>query len=222
MNPFPILYPMKIKSRTHEYGEVYTFIFEKPSDFTFSSGNYVHIHIPTVEPPHRSVREMSFASAPQDSDITFSITTESKSHWQIKLLALKPGDTIELFKIKGHLVTPQDGEVVMIAQGIGVTPFRSIIREHFETNSAITPTLIHVGRENYLFENEFSKLSFEQHRIVREELDMTLTTVIANNKNALYMIAGSLVFVEATQKILKEKGISENRIQTDTFKGLPN
>jgi ferredoxin-NADP reductase len=216
------LHTITLKARTHEYGDVYTFVFEKPEELTYSSGNYVHIHLPTVEPPYRSVREMSFASAPQDPEITFSITTESKSHWQMKLLALKPGDTLELFKIKGHLITPSAGVVVMIAQGLGVTPFRSIIREHFEANQAITPILIHVGRDTYLFEDEFSALPFEQHRIVREELDTTLDTVIINSKNALYMIAGSPVFIEMTQKILKEKDIPESTIQTDTFKGLPD
>lgn len=222
MNPLPTLYAITLKDRIHEYGDIYTFVFEKPNGLTFSSGNYVHIHIQTVEPPYRSVREMSFASAPQDSEIIFSITTESKSHWQMKLLALKPGDSVELFKIKGHLVIPSEGKVVMIAQGVGVTPFRSIIREHVTSTSAITPILIHVGRENYLFKKEFSELPFEQHRIVREELAMTLDTIIANNKNALYMIAGSLVFIEMTQKILKEKNIYESNIQIDTFKGLPD
>ena len=216
------LFPAILKTRVHEYDDIYTFTFEKPLRFTFSSGNYVHIHIPTVEPPYRSVREMSFASAPHDPDITFSITTESKSHWQTKLLELKSGDTIELFKIKGHLVTPSDGKVVMIAQGVGVTPFRSIIREHVETNSGITSILIHVGRENYLYADEFSKLSFEQHRIVRDELEVTLDTVIVNNTNAFYMIAGSLAFVEAAQKNLQEKGIPASNIQIDTFKGLPD
>lgn len=218
----PTLFPATLKTRTHQYGDVYTFIFEKPEELTYSSGNYVHIHIPTVEPPYRSVREMSFASAPQDPDIAFSITTESKSHWQLKLLELKPGDTIWLFKIKGHLATPGDGVVVMIAQGLGVTPFRSIIREHFETNSNVTPILIHVGRDNYLYADEFSKLPFEQHRIVREELNTTLDTTITNNRNALYMIAGSPAFIETTYKVLKEKDISEGNIQTDTFKGLPD
>jgi ferredoxin-NADP reductase len=222
MNTLPILFPTTLKSRIHEYGNVYTFIFNKPQGFTFTSGSYVHIHLPEVQPPYRSVREMSIASSPQDSDINFSITTESKSHWQTKLLALQPGDTIEVFKIKSHLVTPYNGVVVMIAQGIGTTPFRSIIREHFEANSAITPILIHIGRGNHLFKDELSKLPFEQHRIVREELDITLNTIIINNKNAVYMIAGSPAFIETTQRILNEKNIFESNIQSDIFKGLPD
>jgi ferredoxin-NADP reductase len=222
MDPLLIRYPTTLKNRIHEYGDIYTFVFEKPNSLTFASGNYAHVLIPTVQAPDRSVREISFASAPQDSDITFSITTESKSPWQIKLLELQPGDTIELFKIKGHLMTPSSGTLVMIAQGIGITPFRSIIREHVELGTAISPILIHVGREAYLFEEELLKLSFEQHRVAREKLAQLLDDVVTRNKKAIYMIAGSPQFVTTLQQNLQEKGIRESCIQIDTFKGLPN
>ncbi len=215
-------YISKLKKRTHEYGDVYTFTFEKPEGLTFKSGNYAHVFLPTVEAPHRAVREISFASAPNDEEIVFTITTESKSPWQVRLLEVNNGDPIELFKIKGHLETPDSGTLVMIGNGIGVTPFRSIVREYFEMSTPVVPILIHIGKENYLYEQEFSKLNFEQHRITREEIGTTVDSVLSKNRNAAFMIAGSPAFVESMAHSLLEKSVWASNIQTDAFKGLPD
>jgi ferredoxin-NADP reductase len=220
MDPLPTRYTTTLKNRIHEYDEVYTFIFEKPLDLTFNSGNYAHIHIPTVLAPEKSVREISFASAPSDEDLMFTMITSSHSPWQTKLLELKSGSQVELFKIKGHLVTPLDGTVVMIANGIGITPFRSIIREHFKENTSITPILVHIAQGNYLYEKELSELTFEQYRITRDEIIMTIDSILQNHRDTTFMLAGSPAFVESMKVMLVEKNILESNIQVDSFKGL--
>ena len=218
MDQIPERYTAVLLNRIHEYEDVYTFIFEKPIDLTFEAGSYAHVLIPTVFAPERSVREISFASPPSDDTIAFSIITTSKSPWQIKLLELKNGDAVTLFKIKSHLTVPTQGILVMIANGIGITPFRSIIKEHYKKD--ISCILVHVGRNNYLYKNELTELPLTQYRIAREEIEATINLIIKQHIDAKYMIAGSPLFVENIASSLKENGISEENIQLDSFKGL--
>ena len=213
-------YTTTLLNRTHEYGDVYTFTFEKPRELTFASGNYAHIFLPTVQAPDKSTRKLSFASAPNDKELVFSTITASHSPWKTKLLELKNGDTVEIFKIKGYLEIPKSGTLVMIANGVGITPFRSIIREHFKESTPITPIFVHFGKDHYLYENEFSQLDFEQYRITREQTEEILNPIIERYKNAMYVVSGSPLFVENMTKTLQEKGIPENQIQTDSFDGL--
>ncbi len=209
-----------LREKRHEYGHIHTFIFDKPSDFEFGPGYYVHMRIHSVPAPHKAVRDLSIAAAPSDPHLMFTTTVESGSPFKTEILKLEPGDSIELFKIKTYLEVPRDGELIMIAGGIGITPFRSIIREHAAGSLGFKPTLVHIARENYLYKNELDYFPIEQLHITREETEDTLHILQEQKPNAIFMVAGPPSFVDAIVVSLKEKGIPEERIQTDSFDGL--
>lgn len=213
-------YSGALREHRHEYGHIHTFVFERPDDFDFAMGNYVHIRILSVPLPHKAVRDISIASAPSDTEIVISTTVESNSPWKQELLKLVPGDRVEFFKVKSYLTAPDEGTLIMIAGGIGITPFRSVIRQHTLSKLSFTPILVHIARDNYLYEDELASLSLEQYRITREESEATLNKLREKNPNALYMVAGSPSFVDGIAETLKAKGISETMIQTDSFDGL--
>ncbi len=213
-------YPVMFHHQRHEYGDIHTFIFERPKELIFKTGNFVHIRIPTVLAPDKQTRKLSIASAPDDTEIVFSTTVKSNSQWKKRFLELQAGDYVEVYKIKGYLETPPAGTLVMIAGGIGITPFRSIIRNHFHNPTSLELILIHLGREHYLYTDELLPLQFEQHRITREQSDETLSLMSVDHADATYMIAGAPAFVDDITKLLKEKGILEEKIQTDSFDGL--
>src|SRR5690606_12569638 len=107
----------------------------------------------------RRVREFSFASAPHEDRIQFGIDHRSGSDYQKALLALQPGDTVEMFKIKSHMTwPPTTGDVVMIAGGIGITPFRSMLRDQEANSLSFPATLIHASSEEFLYEDELERV----------------------------------------------------------------
>ncbi len=108
-----------LREKRHEYGDVYTFIFDTPSPSlsnSFQAGQYVHVRLPNVPEGEKRVRELSFASSPQDGEVWLGVNTCSGSPYQKALLALKAGESAFLFKVKGDMLLPQEeATIVMIA-----------------------------------------------------------------------------------------------------------
>lgn len=213
------IYPVTLKERREEFKDVFTYIFTSSESVPFEAGQYAHVRLLNMPEDVRRVREISFASAPQDSEIWFGIDSRSGSEYQKALQALEVGDTIELFKIKGHMSwPPATRNVVMIAGGVGITPFRSMLRDASQSGKELTTTLIHVARDSYLYDADSKELANEYHATNREELPSLLEDTVTKNADAQFYIAGSPEFVQGIVEMLSQKGITN--IQSDEFKGL--
>lgn len=206
--------------KRHEYADVYSYIFKSPHPVAFTAGEYAHVRLTSLPEDTRRVREISFASSPQDEHIQFTIDGSSASDYQKALQALLKGETIEIFKIKGHMTwPPQASQIVMIAGGIGVTPFRSMLRDKAQKNFPLTTTVVHIARDSFLYESELAELADEYTKVRRDELLQQLEHIAHSHRDAHYYVAGSIGFTEAVKAQLNQYGIT--RIETDAFKGLP-
>lgn len=212
------------REKRHEYGSVYTFIFDTPNPTlskSFQAGEYVHVRIPKVPEGEKKVREFSFAGTASDGEVWFGVDTRSGSLYQKTLLALEAGDTATLFKVKGKMALPTEkATVIMIAGGVGITPFRSMIREIQQKNLPHVPVLVHISREGFLYEEELRALPFEQHRVTRAEGQNALRKMTEKYPEAVYFLAGSENFVEGFSNFLHSLDIDPTRIFQDPFKGL--
>lgn len=211
---------LTLTTKRHDYGDVYTFSFVPASAVTYLAGQYAHIRIFSVPPSEHPVRELSFASAPSDSELVLSVNTRSQSAFQKALLLLSPGETIGLFKIRGQMIAPPEGKVVCVAQGVGMAPMRSILRDLAHSGRETEATLVQVGRDEYLYQDEFVDHPFPQYRIVREEASATLSAVASANTGATYLVAGAPTFVLDVESVLTTLAIAPECIQRDVFKGL--
>lgn len=212
---------ISLVERRYEYVSVYTYIWKSRESVSFTAGQYVHVRLPNMPEGVKSVREFSFASAPDDSEIWFGVDQHSESPYQKRLQELVVGDTATLFKIKGHLSWPPQRDatdVVMIAGGVGVTPFRSILRDSQSKSLNVPTTLLHISSQHYLYEEDFRTLPVEYIKGVRADLLTELTKIAKQKPNALYQLAGSPMFVQTTATHLRAKGITN--IESDEFKGL--
>lgn len=206
--------------RRDAYGTTATYIFKPLHPVSFEAGQYGHVRLVGVPDGEKAVREFSFASAPHEEEIWFGVDSRSESAYQRTLQALRRGDVVTLFKIKGHMQWPPSGvnDVVMIAGGVGITPFRSQVVDALYKKLPLSITLIHVSREGFLYEDELSTLPIEYVRTLRADFSAKLHGVIGGHPSAQYYVAGSPVFVESVMALLHESGIE--RISSDIFKGL--
>jgi ferredoxin-NADP reductase len=222
MDTHPVVYTthtVSLTLRRHEYGEVYTYVFSSTEPVPFSAGQYVHMRLLSLPEDVRRVREFSFASAPHEASILFGIDARSGSPYQEALKALSIGDSVELFKIKGHMTwPPTTREVVMIGGGIGVTPFRSMLQDAEHKSLSIESTLLHVSRDSYLYEAELGELAHTYTQIGRMELIENLRALSEEKPAAQYYVAGSPQFVTTVMEELGGMGITN--IESDPFKGL--
>jgi ferredoxin-NADP reductase len=216
---YPDTATLTFVGKRHEYADVYSYIFEPLQPVTFTAGQYAHVRLLSLPEDVRRVREISFASSPQDLRIQFGIDNHSGSEYQKALQTLVEGDTIEIFKIKGHMTWPVSvSHTVMIGGGIGVTPFRSMLRDRAQKNMKGTTTVLHVASKSFLYGDELSELATEYKTTSRKGLLTELEFITATYPEAHYYVAGSLGFVDIIDAELRKNGLT--RIETDVFKGL--
>lgn len=208
---------------THEYGEVHTYRFRSPRPLDFAPGQYGHLFFPQLLRQFaKPVREISFASAPGDEEVWFTLDHTSGSPFQQHFRSLAPGAPMQVFGIGGNLSLPDDPArpLVLVGGGIGVTPFRSILR-HLAAHQPQTPVvLVHAARGEHLFGAEFAAMPIAYHRIGRAELPGTLVAVTDLEPAPQYLVAGSARFVGGVVTHLRNAGVPDDAVQTDTFKGL--
>lgn len=211
---------LSLVEKKHEYGDVYTFIFKPEREVIFAPGMYSHVRLPQGEEGQRT-REFSIASAPSEGNIYFSTHIRAGSLFKQKFGALKKDDSVEIFKIKGEFLLPEDEEyeTVLIAGGIGITPFRSMLIESHAMRRKVMPTLIHVAEDGYLYEDELSELPIKQKRITRNQIEGTLKDAIDKYKDAMFYVSGPPPFVLTIDEHLKRLDVYDERIKNDEFSG---
>jgi ferredoxin-NADP reductase len=149
-------------------------------------------------------------------------------------MRLQPGDSLTVFKIKGGFVLPHDQlqleateapaaeslqPVALIAGGIGITPFRSMLRDISQRRLDLPLSLLHVSRDEFLFQPELEALPFEQRRVSRVALHGELDRLATAQPSALFYAAGATSFVQSVQAGLVVRGIEPERIKLDDFEG---
>jgi ferredoxin-NADP reductase len=204
---------IKFLSKQNEYDDVYTFFFDK-KDVAYEAGQYAHL---LIEGETREVRELSFASAPNEDNLMLTMHVGSNTEFKNKMSKLSEGDEVSLFKIKGKLEFPQVNEksYVFLSGGVGITPFRSILKENKEKDLRID--LVQVQRGDFLFKNELESLVNNYYSISPENFDDEITNIIEKNRSSLFYICGSKRFVDGISNLMEKNMIDKDRIQIESF-----
>ena len=204
---------IKFLSKQNEYDDVYTFFFDK-KDVAYEAGQYAHL---LIEGETREVRELSFASAPSEDSLMLTMHVGSNTEFKNKMSKLSEGDEVSLFKIKGKLEFPQVNEksYVFLSGGVGITPFRSILKENKEKDLRID--LVQVQRGDFLFKNELESLVNNYYSISPENFDDEITNIIEKNRSSLFYICGSKRFVDGISNLMEKNMIDKDRIQIESF-----
>jgi ferredoxin-NADP reductase len=205
-----------LTKKVHEYDDVYTFFFDAPG-VRYKAGQYAHLKAGGIF-DIGAVREMSFASVPGTPELMFSMHVASKSTFKQKMAALLPGDTIRLFGIGGHISLPENHteDLVFIAGGVGMTPFRSMILEA-KARGTHTISLIQVQRGDFLYRKELAPLVSDYHAVRPEEFIDAIKTGVGRHRDGLFYVCGSKRLVTAAVKTLREMGIRKDRIQIEEY-----
>lgn len=108
----------------------YSFRAERP--VCFAPGQYLELEVPHARPDARGTRrEFSILSSPEELPLVkIAMREGSQSSYKKALATVEPGDELAITGIWGDFVLPRrvDAPVLMVAAGIGVTPFVSHLR----------------------------------------------------------------------------------------------
>lgn len=233
----------KLKRRDLVADGSMAFHFEKPASFVFTPGQFINMDLlsPAETDAEGDMRAFSVSSAPYEDTIV--VTTRLRDTAFKRVLKTMPLETeVKIEGPFGDLRLHNDAKraAVLLAGGIGITPFHSILLDaakrklphhiflFFSNNRPEDAPfldelqLLEKRNANYKFigtmtKMEESKTSWQGERgfINKEMLDKHLK----NASSPIYYIAGPPGMVKGLHSMLQDAGIDDDDIRTEEFTG---
>jgi ferredoxin-NADP reductase len=224
---------LKLVERKKESPGVESFIFKPDRPLVWKAGQFLHYvlnHAPTDD--RGSDRWFTIASAPYERHVrlTTRFAREKGSTFKNSLKALKRGDEIEISDLDGDfLVTERKNHHVFIAGGIGITPYRAILKQAEHDGHALSATLIYANRKEVAaYKQELEAMArrnpkFKIHYLFHpERIDQeAIERIVPDLKRPIFYVSGPEPMVESIGKLLEKMGVPKKHIKQDWFPGYP-
>lgn len=228
--------------KIQESDDSYSFYFDRKNvSFNFLPGQYIKISLNIENPDDRgSTRFFSVASSPTEHDYLFITTRIIKSSFKLALSSLKKGEVVRFMGPYGKFVLREDENrpKVFVAGGIGVTPFRSMIKysqnnnfqnvlylfNSFKDSKDITYySEMNRIKESYLVFNYIPTVTENKSlnwvgKTGRIDAEM-IKTYIKDISSPIYYVAGPEVMIDALSKVISDMGVRSEDIRSEGFPG---
>lgn len=192
----------------------------------WQAGQYVHVNLPHDNPDEEGTERWFTNSAAPYEGIVQITTRVSQTTFKQALAALEPGDTLEQMDgPEGDFVWEDSTlPVVFIAGGIGVTPFRSILKQRAHDNQPLNVSLIYGSRTDEVpFKDELTQWTaadpnLKVHYAVGTPLTAeSLAGFVPEINQSLVYLSGPEPMVESLGESLKQHGLPETQLKQDFF-----
>ena len=212
---------------------VYNFWFEPDSDISYIPGQFLEytlVHNATDSRGHR--RYFTIASAPSEKQILIStkILDSDGSSFKKSLRNLEIGDKIVASNLEGDFVLPRESakKLAFIAGGIGVTPFRSIVKSLIDQKLKRDIIMLYSNKtkDDIVFGETFEQakklglktvyINTDTEGFINEKC---VQKEIPDWKERIFYVSGPEPMVKTIEKILEKTGIPKDQIKRDYFPG---
>lgn len=208
---------LEFVSKKLEKDDIYTFSFKPRKSIKHIAGQ----HSLFVFPKEVNARPFSLASSPDEADVKVGTRVGSGSKFKKKLMSLQPGDTIQMYGPYLNFVTPVDDKpMIMLAQGIGITPFRSLLLWLSAHQPSRVTHLIHVETAPHTYRDETEPAATSSEYVTDPEaFSHALLESTARHPDGWFYVSGSPRFVKSITVQLRKAGIAGKKIKKDGFLG---
>lgn len=201
---------------------------QRPAHFIFEAGDWIDIHFEGRE--LKGGITYSISSSPSETDIRISFK-EGISEFKRALQSIAPNDRLYISQYGNdyNFQLKKNQSSILVAGGVGIAPFRSMIKEMYDNNDKNDVSLIYLHQsEDFLFKDELDTWArslpnlsityISTKDINRKKREKLLLSLIKNIHQNFY-ISGPPAMVEANEHLLIDAGIHVRDIRIDSFGG---
>ncbi|MDP3918037.1 MAG: FAD-dependent oxidoreductase [Candidatus Woesebacteria bacterium] len=220
---------LKLVKKVTEARDTKSFYFDPSEKFVWESGQYAYLTIEKV------TKQFTIASSPTEKFIQITTRIRKESRFKKLLDKVQIGSTVDargpfgsFILDSSHLVSSYSP--VFLAGGIGITPFRSMIKYNIDSKLNIPMYLIYSNSDaDFVFKNEldkwqkrndFIKIHYHNSSISGHLDAQKLNNLISVHFiSSVFWVVGPPPFVNAMEDILEELKIPQDHVKTEKFIG---
>ena len=222
---------LTLVAKRPETGDVMSFMFRSDALLSWKAGQFLHYSLPHPDADERGItRYFTIASAPFEKHVmlTTRFASERSSSFKRALRQLPVGAVVEVGAPDGDFVLDDPSrQHVLMAGGIGITPFRAILLDLDHHELPINATLLYANRTtDFVYKAEIDALAHRHRRLAIRYLvsparvtEASIRDVAADLAKPVFHISGPEPFVEALGDMLSRLGVSDAHVKRDYFPG---
>lgn len=217
---------LTLANKSHLIDNIWSFIFTPDGELSYEAGQYVRVQLEHENPDDEGIKRFFTNSAPPFEDVVQITTRVTNSTFKRALAALEIGDdSLEMTRIEGDFLWREsDKPLIMVAAGIGVTPYYAILAQRVHDNQSIPATLLYNGRNDALpWKDDFAALAqanpeFSVQYQIGERITVDgLQTRFPQLNDSIVYLSGPEPMVESIGEELKAGGLPEDQLMQDWF-----
>jgi ferredoxin-NADP reductase/Na+-translocating ferredoxin:NAD+ oxidoreductase RnfD subunit len=235
---------LQLKAKVHLGADLWDFIFVPNQKLSYAPGQYMEWTLAHPDPDSRGNRRFfTLASSPTENGLRLGVRFPPEpSSFKEAMLGMNGDTLITAAQLAGDFTLPRNRKrkIVLIAGGIGITPYRSMIKYLLDKNERCPITLFYAARTaadlvyRDVFEQARQKLGIKtvytltdtnnlpptwQGKVGRISAAM-IKSEVPDYSHALFYLSGPNGMVEDFERILFNMGINPRYIKKDYFPGF--
>jgi ferredoxin-NADP reductase len=234
---------IRLKERRQETADAVSFVFDLGGQqLDYAPGQYLTYELDALAFPDErgKSRHFSISSSPTEKGIVMFTTRMRGSGFKETLRQAPIGYEVTCETPEGEFVMrPHENchSHIFIAGGIGITPYRSILRRAADEKQPLNALLLYFNRSraDIIFRDELQEIakwmpSFSLVNVLsnpsdgveseKGELDQSiLRKWIPDPVELCFWVSGPPAMVGACKELLKRIGVEDKRVRSDRFMG---
>lgn len=234
---------LNLKEKTQTSPDTYDFIFQKEKSFNFLPGQYLEWTLTHKNADNRGNRRyFTIASSPTENSIRIGVKFyERSSSFKKALLNIDSKTQLTASQLTGDFVLPEknDNKYVFITGGIGITPYRSIIKYLIDRKEKKDIILFYSNKlaseiiYQDIFETANKTLGIMTFYTLTDTVNIPkdwqgevgrinekmIKQKVPDYLERIFYLSGPHFMVTSFEDVLRKMGVSREKIKTDFFPG---
>ncbi len=231
---------LKLTEKVQLSPDVYDFVFALAKPIKYRPGQYMEWTLGHSADSRGNRRYFTLSSSPTEKELRMGVKFyEPSSSFKKNLLAMRRGDSIVVGQLAGDFTLPKNPMEysIFIAGGIGITPFRSMLKYLIDRNEKRNITLFFSNRtvDEIVYEDVFleayEKLGIRTIYTITDEApaewkgergridEKMIAKYVPGYRAHTFYISGTHAMVTSMHDMLA-KSVPKKQIKTDFFPGF--